>query len=71
MIQKFAQRVLVSIAWLAAQAEWPAQADAFERGVPTARVVRIPNADHAVFYSNPSEVLREMQAFIAALPPSR
>jgi hypothetical protein len=39
--------------------------------VPTARVVRIPNADHAVFHSNPSEVLREMHAFIAALPPSR
>jgi pimeloyl-ACP methyl ester carboxylesterase len=57
--------------WLAAQAEWPAQAEAFERGVPTARVVRIPNADHAVFHSNPSEVLREMHAFIASLPPSR
>lgn len=54
--------------WLAAQAEWPAQADAFERGVPTARVVRIANADHAVFDSNPSDVLREMNAFISSLP---
>jgi non-heme chloroperoxidase len=57
--------------WLATQAEWPAQADAFERGVPTARVVRIPNADHAVFHSNPADVLREMHAFIATLPPQR
>ncbi len=56
--------------WLAAQAEWPAQAEAFERGVPTARVVRLPNADHAVFQSNPSDVLREIRAFIAGLPLS-
>jgi pimeloyl-ACP methyl ester carboxylesterase len=39
--------------------------------VPKARVVRIPNADHAVFHSNPSDVLREMHSFIAKLPPSR
>src|SRR5207247_9119143 len=55
--------------WLAAQAEWPAQADAFERGVPTVRVVRILNADHAVFYSDPSGVLRQLQGFIAAVAP--
>jgi non-heme chloroperoxidase len=54
--------------WLASQAESVAQADAFERGVPGARVVRIPNADHVVFQSHPSDVLREIHAFIARLP---
>ena len=45
-----------------------AQATAFEKGVPTARVVRLPNADHYVFKSNEADVLREMNAFIASLP---
>ncbi|MGH7502683.1 MAG: alpha/beta fold hydrolase [Longimicrobiales bacterium] len=47
------------------------QADAFERGVPTARVVRLRNADHFVFRSNEADVLREMHAFIGRLPPWR
>ena len=47
------------------------QARAFERGVPQARVVRIPNASHFVFRSNEPQVLREMQAFIDALPKDR
>jgi hypothetical protein len=44
------------------------QAVAFERQVPSAHVVRIPNANHYVFISNEADVLREMNAFIAALP---
>ena len=44
-----------------------AQAKAFESGVPTARVVRIPNANHYVFLSHEADVLREMDAFIASL----
>jgi pimeloyl-ACP methyl ester carboxylesterase len=44
-----------------------AQADAFAKGNPQARVVRLPNADHAVFASNEADVLREMDAFIATL----
>jgi non-heme chloroperoxidase len=52
------------------QAEWPGQADAFERGIPGAKVVRIPHADHMVFQSNPEDVMREMRAFIRDLPPS-
>jgi hypothetical protein len=40
-----------------------AQAKAFEKGVPTARVVRLPNADHFVFTSNEGDVLREMKCF--------
>jgi pimeloyl-ACP methyl ester carboxylesterase len=44
-----------------------AQAKAFERGVPTARIVRIPHANHYVFQSNEADVLREMDAFIEGL----
>ena len=44
-----------------------AQATAFERGLPSARVVRIPHADHWVFRSNEADVLREMTAFIVGL----
>lgn len=45
-----------------------AQIDAFEKGVPTARVVRIPNASHGVYISNEAEVLREIDQFVATLP---
>jgi hypothetical protein len=45
-----------------------AQASAFEKGVPTARVVRLPHANHFVFQSNETEVLSEIEAFISALP---
>ncbi len=41
-----------------------AQADAFQAGIPSARVVRIPNADHFIFRSNESEVVEEMNAFL-------
>jgi non-heme chloroperoxidase len=44
------------------------QAVAFERQVPSAHVVRIPQANHYVFRSNEADVLREMNAFIATLP---
>jgi non-heme chloroperoxidase len=44
------------------------QANAFEAGVPSAHVVRLPNADHFVFNSNEADVLREMNAFMATLP---
>jgi pimeloyl-ACP methyl ester carboxylesterase len=45
-----------------------AQANAFEAGIPSAHVVRIPNADHFIFRSNEAEVIREMNAFLAKLP---
>ncbi|MGH9883977.1 MAG: alpha/beta fold hydrolase [bacterium] len=48
-----------------------AQAREFERGVPTARVVRIPNANHYVFRSNEAQVLSEMRAFISRLPAAK
>jgi hypothetical protein len=44
------------------------QADALERGVPSARVVRIAHAPHVVFQTNEQDVLREMNAFLARLP---
>jgi pimeloyl-ACP methyl ester carboxylesterase len=44
-----------------------AQAKAFETDVPSARVVRVPHANHYVFLSNESDVLREMRAFLAGL----
>jgi non-heme chloroperoxidase len=44
------------------------QANAFEAGLPSAHVVRLQNADHFVFNSNESDVLREMNAFLAKLP---
>jgi len=45
-----------------------AQAKAFESGLPSARVVRLPNANHYVFQSNEADVLREMNAFLSSLP---
>jgi hypothetical protein len=45
-----------------------AQASAFQNGVPSSRVVRLPHANHFVFFSNEADVLREVNAFIAGLP---
>ena len=45
-----------------------AQANAFEKGVPGARVVRFPKAPHYLFLSDEAAVLREISAFIATLP---
>jgi non-heme chloroperoxidase len=45
-----------------------ARADAFAAGVPSAHVVRLPNADHYVFNSNEAEVVREMNTFLTKLP---
>jgi len=39
--------------------------------VPTARVVRLPNADHFVFTSNEGDVLREMNAFLEGIGKGR
>jgi len=42
-------------------------AKAFENGVPSARVVRVPHSTHYVFLSNEADVLREINAFLAGL----
>ncbi len=44
---------------------------AFQKHLPTAKVIRIPNADHYVFVSNTAEVQRDVNAFLDALPKSR
>jgi pimeloyl-ACP methyl ester carboxylesterase len=48
-------------------AETEEQAEAFESGAPSARVVILPHANHYVFLSNEADVLREMRAFLAGL----
>jgi pimeloyl-ACP methyl ester carboxylesterase len=50
------------------EARTEAQANAFERGLPSSRVVRLPHANHYVFQSNEADVLREIRAFVRALP---
>jgi pimeloyl-ACP methyl ester carboxylesterase len=45
-----------------------AEINAFQAGVPSAHIVRIPNADHFLFRSNEADVMREMNAFLASLP---
>jgi non-heme chloroperoxidase len=42
-------------------------ANSFEVGVPSAKVVRLPNADHHVFCSNEAAVLRAMNDFLDKL----
>ena len=44
------------------------RAETFARGVPTARVVRIPNANHYVYRSNEAQVIDEMKKFLRTLP---
>jgi pimeloyl-ACP methyl ester carboxylesterase len=51
----------------AMDAKAEAIAKAFEAALPNARVVRIPQANHFVFMSHEADVLREMDAFLAAL----
>ena len=49
---------------------WGAEQRAlFRKGMPSARVVELHGANHYVFYSNRTEVVREMRAFLAALTP--
>jgi non-heme chloroperoxidase len=49
----------------ALQALTTRQAKAFEDGVPSAHVVRLPGADHYVYISNEADVLREMKSFLS------
>ena len=43
------------------------QAKALATGIPSARIVFIPDADHYVFLSHEADVLCEMNAFITTL----
>jgi non-heme chloroperoxidase len=44
------------------------RAESFAHGVPSARVVRIPSADHYVHRSNEAQVIDEMKKFLGTLP---
>jgi non-heme chloroperoxidase len=46
------------------------QYPAFARQVPSAHVIRIAHATHYIFQSNEADVLLDMNAFIATLPPA-
>jgi hypothetical protein len=48
------------------EANVEAQAKALENGIPSARIVRSPRANHYVCRSNEADVLREMKAFSPA-----
>jgi non-heme chloroperoxidase len=63
---RMVERVAAMVAKEAAATE--AQAKAFESGLPSARVIRLPGADHYIFISNETEVFREMNSFLATLP---
>jgi pimeloyl-ACP methyl ester carboxylesterase len=52
----------------AAKKETDSYVAMWRRMVPAAKVVVITNADHFVFVSNKDEVLRDVNAFIGALP---
>ncbi|AOS46311.1 Tropinesterase [Lacunisphaera limnophila] len=43
------------------------QAQAFAKGVPSARVINIPRANHFVFFSHEDRVLHEMRTFLETL----
>ena len=43
------------------------QMKAFEDSVPSARVIRLQNANHYVFLSNEADVLREIRTFLSSL----
>jgi non-heme chloroperoxidase len=43
------------------------QEKSVENGVPTARVITLPGANHYVFLSNETEVLQDIDAFLATL----
>ena len=45
----------------------PARAALFEKTAPQARVVRIANASHYIYRSNPADVVREMNSFMDSL----
>jgi non-heme chloroperoxidase len=59
---------LVSFATVACSGQSSSGQAAFEKGNPSAVIVRIPRANHYVYLSNEAEVLRVMREFISSLP---
>ena len=50
------------------RADRETQIKAFQSGIPSAHVVRLPHADHFLFITNETDVLREMNTFLEKLP---
>jgi hypothetical protein len=46
-------------------------AKAFDKGLPSAKVLWIAHGDHYIFRSNEVDVIQEINAFIAGLPPQK
>jgi pimeloyl-ACP methyl ester carboxylesterase len=60
--------ILAIFAFAGAPDHWEAQANAFEKGVQGAKVVRFPQSGHYVFLSDEALIVREITTFIATLP---
>lgn len=43
------------------------QIKAFRSGVPSARVITLPDADHYIYRSNEADVVREINLFVSSL----
>jgi non-heme chloroperoxidase len=50
------------------RADRETQIKAFQSGIPSAHVVRLPHANHFLFITEETDVLREMNAFLEKLP---
>jgi non-heme chloroperoxidase len=44
------------------------QAQLIEEGVPTARVVKLPGANHFIYLSHEAEVIRQIKSFLSRVP---
>ena len=62
-----ADRGLTAVARATLEANQAAQANAFEHGIPSAYVVRLLRANHYIFLSNETEVLRDIEEFTGTL----
>jgi pimeloyl-ACP methyl ester carboxylesterase len=61
-------RAMMEGVFVEMQARMEKQIASFQNGVPGARVVVLPGANHYVFLSNEADVLRDMKTFIGKLP---
>ena len=65
------ERALLIAFGKATQAVFDRWSANLKRGVPNAKVVDMPGATHYLWMTREADVLREIRAFIAGLPPRR
>ena len=65
------ERALLIAFGKATQAVFDRWSANLKRGVPGAKVVDMPGATHYLWMTREADVLREIHAFIAGLPPRR